>query len=437
MAAQFLTSPLETILNSQPDAVFCQLNDSSVSRSELLSHAWFISKQLPDKSHAVNLCSNRYLFIVCYLAVILRNQINLLPANQAQNTINDLLNHYQDSYYITDNTDQFLGQRYSVNEQQLQTGIVQSINLDPQQIVSISFTSGSTGQPKAVHKTWREFHQAAVLATSRLGLQDKHWTVISTVPPQHMYGLETTLYWPLFSNLAIANCHPFFPEDVRQATHAAATPSILVSTPAHLKACVRANLNWDNIAIVLSSTAPLEAQLANQIESCFNVPLHEIFGSTETLSFASRRSTTNEGWQPYQGVTVFSESNEFYVQGGHLQQIYKLDDQLAIDCQGGFTVTGRNSDIIKIAGKKASLSELNRILCQIEGVEDGVFYYRNNLRLTAFVVSALDNKTIQAELRKSIDQVFLPRPLQTVKKLPRNSVGKIVKENLDRIIMES
>jgi len=245
-----------------------------------------------------------------------------------------------------------------------------------------------------------------------------------------MYGLETSIYWPLFSNMAIANCHPFFPEDIRQVVHASKTPCLLISTPAHLKACIRTDLHWDNVAMVLSSTAPMDAKIAGKIEASFNAPLYEIFGSTETLSFASRRVTANESWLPYQGILAFSDDNACYLRGGHLQQTQKLDDTLSVDEQGFFTVIGRNSDIVKIAGKRASLAELNCILNQIEGVEDGIFYRGQNERLAAMVVSTISQENILAELRKFIDDVFLPRPLYTVAELPRNRVGKIIREKL-------
>ena len=267
-----------------------------------------------------------------------------------------------------------MGQRYTIDEKNLEYSVAQSLNFDPNQTVSISFTSGTTGQPKAVHKTWREFQQSAQLATSRFGLKHKDWTIVSTVPPQHMYGLETSLYWPLFSSVAIANRQPFFPEDIRHAARTSTTPCLLISTPTHLKACVRAGLDWDNIAMILSSTAPMDPWLAGQIETCFSATLYEIFGSTETLSFASRRLTANESWQPYQGILVFSDDRDYFIQGGHLRQAHLLDDQLAIDDRGFFTIIGRASDLIKIAVKRASLAELNRILNQIDGVEDGIFF---------------------------------------------------------------
>lgn len=423
---------LDCIFGSNPKVVHSHLKDIGVTRSELWSHAGSISKQLPEKSYAINLCSSRYLFIVSYLAVILRNQTNLLPANRAQNTINELLKVYDNSYYITDGSDKFIGHRHTIQEHILEYSGAESMVLDPNLTASISFTSGSTGRPKAVHKTWREFQRSAELAVNRFGLKQKDWTIISTVPPQHMYGLETSVYWPLYSNVAIANCHPFFPEDIRKAVLEMATPCLLIATPAHLKACIRMGFRWENVAMVLSSTAPMDVQIAKKIEASFNAPLYEIFGSTETLSFASRRVTMNESWEPYQGISAFSDNNACYLRGGHLQQRHKLDDTLSVDRRGYFTVLGRTSDIVKIGGKRASLAELNYILNQIEGIEDGVYYRNRNERLAALVVSNLSQQAILAELRKRIDDVFLPRPLHKTDELPRNHIGKVIKERLEQ-----
>ncbi len=98
---------------------------------------------------------------------------------------------------------------------------------------------------------------------------------------------------------------------------------------------------------------------------------------------------------------------------------------------------GPSYDLVKVAGKRASLAALNSALLRIQGVVDGTFYWPDqgrtgNGRLTAFVVApGLDRSPILAELRKRIDPVFLPRPLRFVDALPRNAMGKLPREQLD------
>jgi acyl-coenzyme A synthetase/AMP-(fatty) acid ligase len=211
-------------------------------------------------------------------------------------------------------------------------------------------------------------------------------------------------------------------------------PRLLVITPAHLKACVGANLAWQNVAMVLSSTGPLPPDLAKAAERSFNAPLLEIFGSTETQSFASRRLTVSEKWTPYAGMRLRGGDGAYRLSGGHLPRETVLDDRFEIDADGRFTLAGRSSEIVKVAGKRISLAELNNLLNGIDGVDDGMFFQGASERLGALVVTDLSKRHILAALKPALDAVFLPRPLYRVERLPRNELGKIDRRQLQDLI---
>jgi acyl-coenzyme A synthetase/AMP-(fatty) acid ligase len=97
---------------------------------------------------------------------------------------------------------------------------------------------------------------------------------------------------------------------------------------------------------------------------------------------------------------------------------------------------GRSADLIKIGGKRASLTALNQILTQLPAIEDGVFFKLKNGRLAALVVSPLSKNAIITELKPAIDAVFLPRMIYQVAKLPRNDTGKLIKSELEQLIKE-
>ncbi len=178
----------------------------------------------------------------------------------------------------------------------------------------------------------------------------------------------------------------------------------------------------------------MSLQLAEQIEDSFNAPLYEIFGSTETLSYAFRRLTQNLQWRPYQGIRIKQQEQQFFVSGGHLENPVPLDDQFSLEESGNFSVIGRSADLIKIAGKRASLLQLNNILHSMKGVKDGVFYLTEQDRLGALVVGKIAKKQLLNELKQHLDPVFLPRPLHFVEQLPRNEVGKLVQSKLEQLI---
>jgi acyl-coenzyme A synthetase/AMP-(fatty) acid ligase len=433
------------LFNQQFEKDFCLLpSGQRMSRADFLAHALSLSQQLPAQVYAINLCQDRYLFMVAYLAVLLRQQITLLPSNQAPQTIQYLLGTYHASYCIceisseNENHNPFLVSWDLLNQLANAdlTGVKNLSGLiNIHQPISISFTSGSSGEPKAIIKTWAEFQSSAQLALNALNLQNKSLTLVSTVPPQHMYGLETSLFWVLFSDLTIHNSRPFYPEDIRLVLQNLTNP-VLISTPTHLKSCVQNQSDWVKMSFILSSTAPLSVDLAEQIEQRFHTPLMEIYGSTETLSFATRQACVNSLWQPYQGIRLYQQAEQFFVSGGHLSEPVAIDDYFEITKFGLFQSLGRCSDLIKIGGKRASLSELNRILTQLPMVADGLFFQVKTGRLAALVVSDALKSEILAALKPALDAVFLPRVIYRVSKLPRNDTGKIIKTELEHLIKD-
>ncbi len=371
--------------------------------------------------------------MVAYLAAILKGQTLLLPPNQASGTLSRLRADYPDSYCIGDRQAACKDSNFIVDWTLLGGELKGFPQIDVRRTLSIAFTSGSTGDPKAIAKNWQEFQLSAELALQRLDLQDKALTLISTVPMQHMYGLETSFFWPLFSSLRIHDSRPFYPQDIRTLLKTVEA-AMLVSTPTHLKSCVNSDGDWPNVSRVLSSTAPMSFALAENIEQRFDAPLFEIYGSTETLSFAARRPLLSAQWQPYQGIRLHEKRKRFFVEGGHLSGAHRLGDSFEIAKDGSFKSLGRCSDLIKIAGKRASLNELNRILEQLPTVEDGIFFKTRGGRLAALVVSDAIKQDIISGLKHSMDEVFLPRNIYQVSKLPRNETGKIIKAELDSLI---
>ena len=115
---------------------------------------------------------------------------------------------------------------------------------------------------------------------------------------------------------------------------------------------------------------------------------------------------------------------------------------IKIHSDSAFELLGRQADMIKIAGKRASLAHLNYQLNAIEGVEDGIFIMPKDAdqgvtRLIALVVAPLlDKQSILNALSQSIEAAFLPRPLYIVTQLPRNETGKLPQKNVLDLLEE-
>jgi acyl-coenzyme A synthetase/AMP-(fatty) acid ligase len=121
-----------------------------------------------------------------------------------------------------------------------------------------------------------------------------------------------------------------------------------------------------------------------------------------------------------------------------------LQDVIELRSDNRFVIRGRNTDMVEVAGKRASLADLTRRLLSIPGVDDAVVFQPDSpnsgpvRRVAALVVSrVLSVNEITERLKESIDPVFIPRPLVLVPALPRNELGKLPREQLIAVMQSA
>src|SRR6478735_4055816 len=404
------SSPLSSIAvgHARRAIVFDEHGDVPLDR--FLAQVRGVAATLPAAAHAINLCEDRYRFLVAFCAVARRGQTNLLPPSRAPAAVDEAMAQHPDSYCIGDGDLAPAPERYLRLPEALPERIGEVPMLDDDALVAIGYTSGSTGRPQANEKTWGSFRRST--AQNRAALADL-WPegdahIVATVPPQHMYGMEMSVLLPLLGPVAVHAARPFFPEDIALALAHARAPRILVTTPVHLRALL--------------------------VSGC---EVREVFGSTETCVIARRRTAHETAWTPLPGVRVVPQPDGTAVHAPHLETPVVLADLIETHADGSFVLRGRNADLLEIAGKRASLGDMTRKLLAIPGVEDGIVFQLDEpgeggvRRIAALAVApTLDETSILAALRRALDPVFLPRPLRCVPMLPRNETGKLPRETL-------
>ncbi len=406
-----------------------------ISLDVFFSHVRGVAAALPAGRHAVNLCEDRYRFLVGFCAVALRGQITLLPSSRAPTVVTDVLAQYPDSYALGDSALAVSPPGYWRLPQVLPQRAGEALTLDEAALVAIGFTSGSTGSPQPNPKTWAGFR--ASTAQNLTALQ-KLWPaqampqIVATVPPQHMYGMELSVLLPLLGPAVLHAGRPFFPHDIARALGECAAPRLLTTTPVHLRALVESGVALPPLCGIVSATAPLAQALAAAAEARFGCEVREMFGATETCVIARRRTARESAWTLLPGVSVQPRPDGTRVQARHLPHPVMLADLVELEADGRFHLRGRQTDLLEIAGKRASLAELTQRLLAIPGVTDGVMLQLDNdgaknvARVAALVVApGLEEAAILAALRDSVDPAFLPRPLRRVAALPRSDTGKL------------
>ena len=397
-----------------------------------------LANSLPDRSYAINLCTNRYQFLVSFCAVIVRGQCNLLPNNKNISTQSNLAHHYDSNYIIHDGFELAPG-LLDVDCSQVGKGgeiYTDSPEIPLNQLCAITFTSGSAGQSKPNLKTWDTLRKGMELgARYFLHNEHGHHSLLATVPPQHMWGLETSIMLPLIANVCISDSQPLFPVDICSVLTRMKPPRILVTSPLQILALDNSAIDFPKIDLILCATAPLDSSLAERVEHRFGCSIREIYGCTEVGSIAIRQPTKTAEWEPYDAFQFRQSKNKVYIQCDHLPGEVLLHDVLQFTSKNRFRLISRQADIIKIGGKRGSLSELNQLLLSTPGVQDGVILEppgdNPSERLVALVVSShLSSSQAMANIRENVDPVFVPRRVLFVKELPRSDIGKLSREEL-------
>jgi acyl-coenzyme A synthetase/AMP-(fatty) acid ligase len=438
-----LSSPL--LGHSSLDAPIAYRPDGAVSVARFLDDVFRVAECLPGGRHILNVCHDRYRFTVGLAASLVAGKVSLLPSTHTPEMVRQLAAFAPDVFCLSDQAEHEIALpqiAFPEGSSTSATGNRSIPSIPADRLVAYVFTSGSTGAPIPHRKHWAGLVRNARAEARSLGLDDgRSHAIVATVPPQHMYGFESSVLLSLHGGGAAWSGRPFYPADIAAALASVPRPRMLVTTPFHLRSLLDADLDLPAVDLVVSATAPLSAGLALAAETRLGAPLQEIYGSTETGQIATRHPTRGSEWSLMEGIALQADDDRTWASGGHVEGRVPLGDAVEIIDNAHFLLHGRNTDLINIAGKRTSLGYLNHQLTHLAGVVDGCFFMPDDedvdgvTRLMACVVApGRSVAELTRALRELIDPVFLPRPLLLVDSLPRNATGKLPRPALQALL---
>jgi acyl-coenzyme A synthetase/AMP-(fatty) acid ligase len=249
------TFPL--VFHSSPDQTIAWRDGAPVTVREFLADVQALADALPEGGHVFNVCTDRYRFTVSLCATLVAGKTSLLPSTHTPEMVRALASFAPDAFCLHDNDDCAIDLprfRYPQAASRV-TSEAHVPHIDGARVVAYVFTSGSTGVPVPHRKTWGFLVKNVRAAAARLGLLGEAGaTLIGTVPPQHMYGFESTVLLALLGGLAFSNRQPFYPVDIRAELAAVPEPRVLVSSPIHLRALFANEEALPRASLVLSAT---------------------------------------------------------------------------------------------------------------------------------------------------------------------------------------
>ncbi len=418
-------------LTADPDAAMAWRDRRRISRAEFACSAATVAAGLPDDRFFINRCGSRYNFAVAFAAVALRDATNLLPPAAGNGAIESLRCSYPNAPVLDD------ALLCKLMRGRARTPARRDL-CSASHIVAIAFTSGSSGVPRACPKPWQLLAMSAHYCRRQVGTGSL-FNVVATVPSQHMFGLETVVVTAIAAGWAIYDGPSFLPAEIVAALEDLPRPRMLITSPLHLGHILSWQQDMPGIDVVLTATAPLSQEMAREAERRCGGQVQEIYGCSEAGSLATRRTANEIQFSPYPGVTIAMHGELTVVSAEHFPASVQLADQLEFTGDGKFILLGRDADMVKVAGRRGSLTEITSVLKSLPGVDDAVVFMpgeNDQERPVALVVApGRTEMQLRAALAGLIDPIFIPRPLRLVPVLPRNSLGKIAKSDLRALLV--
>lgn len=310
----------------------------------------------------------------------------------------------------------------------------------------VLYTSGSSGTPTAIAKTFAQLDAELALLEHCWGEQLGDSVLTAMVSRHHMFGLPFGLLWPAVRGSA------FYTETVHYnqslETLAQRFDIALIASPVQL-ANLPDNLDWQplqrRVRIIFSAGAPLPEAAARHCQQVL-IPVTEIYGSTETGAIAWRRQLADTAWQPLPGINidVDSATQQLRVNGATISTdpanwLAMADTARLLAGAQRFELLGRIDRIAKVGGKRISLTDVeNRLQTHpwVAAVRVVHLPERKD-RLGAVVVLAgagraalIDrgrqemNRQLAHHLDGLVEPVAVPRYWRYVHRLPHNAQGK-------------
>ena len=368
------------------------------------------------KYHRVALnCRDSYNFTIGLFAALHAGAAVILPSNhQAKIDYEQLID---DSFVENNNGDE-----------------AELSSLDENRLALEFFTSGSSGEPKCIIKNLRMLQNEVVALEKLWGDKSGRGPVFATVPHQHFYSLIFKILWPLASGRPFAaNMHGLWEELLPELT----ADAVIISSPAHLERLGGVITNVHPRRIFCAG-AKLSPAAAKQVEKTFHCLPTEIFGSTETGAIATRQQITgDEEWRVLPGIEIRTdESGALQVKSPFIGEEFFATSDIIEKTATGFRHRGRADRIVKVAGKRVSLPEVEQGLAKLEMVKAAaVVYLKEKERLAAAIVlkntdelAKLGNfrmgRKLREELAAGFEPAALPKLWRFVEELPINTLGK-------------
>ncbi|WP_301108995.1 fatty acid--CoA ligase family protein [Sporosarcina sp.] len=336
----------------------------------------------------------------------------------------------------------------------------------------ILYTSGTTGHPKGAMLTHKNIYSNARDVGDYLGF-DESDKIVATLPLFHVFALTVVANAPLLKGATILLEPRFSPGEIFQlireqkATVFAGVPTMynfLYQFPEGKTE------DFETIRLSISGGSSLPVSLLHDFEEKFQVRVSEGYGLSEASPVTCFNPLDRERVPGSIGTDIMNVENrvvdengeqvadnevgELIVRGPNVMKgYYKLPEETAVAIRDGWLYTGdlarrdengyfyivdRKKDMVIVGGFNVYPREVEEVLFShrdvIEAAVIGVPDINFGEEVQAFVVlkegSEVTEESLQAFCAKRLVKYKVPKTIEFLDELPKNTTGKILRRSL-------
>ena len=365
----------------------------------------------------------------------------------------------------------------------LRQAISQGEPLEPENaggddVVMLAYTSGTTGRPKGVPLSHANL-LSSIRAVMRAWRWDANDVLVHALPFSHQHGLSGVHATLLSGSRAVVHSK-FDPERLCAAIESERA-TVLFAVPAIYEQLAAwegiEDADFSSLRLAVSGSSALSPALARKVSSLLGQDVLERYGSTESGLNVSNPydgprkvgtvglplpgtelaivddeghclSPGDDGEIVLRGPQVFSgywdlpdATRDNFYPGGW----FRTGDVGRVDPDDGYlTITGRLKEMIISGGSNVYPREVELVLEEHATVDKaavvGVPSERWGEEVVAFVVPArdgeVDDEELTAHVRQHLSAYKCPKRFFTIDRLPRNEMGKVLRDELVRMVGE-
>ena len=351
----------------------------------------------------------------------------------------------------------------------------EAVEVEPDDPAVILYTSGTTGNPKGVTLSHRNFHfQCTTIVKSMIPFTHED-RAIGVLPLYHVYGLANAMVAALSFGACLVLVGQYSPRNLLKAI-SDNDATIMPAVPTmyhHLLALARSSKARipKSLRACVSGGAPLPLAVLRKFAEVFDTQIIEGYGLTETTSSVcsnGQNGVFREGsiGPPAEGVemAIFNEQGvvlpdneegEIAIRSQTVTPGYWNNPEATaevIDAEGWFRtgdlgyrdkegyyyITDRKKDIIITRGFNISPREVEEVLAEHPKVQEAALVAipgsRGDEVVTAFIVAvegeALTEREIGDHCEAELAQYKRPKVVRFVESLPKSATGKVLRKEL-------